>query len=350
MNEFFRKKLVLLGTGGTIAGLAHDAHDNVGYKAAQLGVDRLLEALPQAQRPRATLVCEQVAQIDSKDMDPDVWQALAQRCFFWLADPDVAGIVVTHGTDTMEETAFFLHEVLAGSGTVTKPVVLTGAMRPASSLTPDGPQNMLDALVVAEDPQARGVMVVFAGCIHAARGVQKVHAYRPDAFRSGEAGTLGRVEEGVAVWVRLPEAAHALSPPQTGQAVDWPMLLQGPLAWPRVEIVTSHAGAGSLMVDALLAQRAATGLAGIVVAGTGNASVHQALEAALLRAQSDGVVVWRSTRGGSGHTVGNIHAQLPDAAGLSPVKARVALMLQLLRSSAGGTTPFADVSGPMSAR
>ncbi|MEO7940285.1 MAG: asparaginase [Burkholderiaceae bacterium] len=350
MNDFSHKKLVLLGTGGTIAGLATDAHDNVGYKSAQVGVEELLEALPQAQRPRATLVCEQVAQVDSKDMGLDVWQSLVRRCVFRLADPQVAGIVVTHGTDTMEETAFFLHEVLAGSGILDKPVVLTGAMRPASSLTPDGPQNMLDALAVAGDERARGVMVVFAGRIHAARDVQKVHAYRPDAFRSGEAGALGRVEEGVAVWVRLPVPSHAQLPSLSGQAVDWPLLLQGTVAWPRVEIVTSHAGANGLMVDALLVQRAAAGLAGIVVAGTGNASVHQSLEAALLRAQANGVVVWRSSRCGGGHTVENIQAQLPDSAGLSPVKARIALMLQLLHSSASGSAAFAAVSEPMSAR
>ena len=191
MNTSFVKKLVVLGTGGTIAGLATDVHDNLGYKAAQVGVAQLLEALPQARRPGATLVSEQVSQVDSKDMRHDIWQLLAQRCAFWLSDPEVIGIVVTHGTDTMEETAFLLHEVLRGAGVDNKPVVLTGAMRPASSMTPDGPQNMLDALVVASDPQARGVMVVFAGDIHGARDVQKVNAYRPDAFRSGEAGVLG---------------------------------------------------------------------------------------------------------------------------------------------------------------
>ncbi len=143
MNTTSTKKLVVLGTGGTIAGLSGDAHDNVGYKAAQVGVEQLLQALPSARRPQATLVSEQLAQVDSKDMVHDVWQRLAQRCADWLADPQVMGIVVTHGTDTMEETAFFLHLALAACGVADKPVVLTGAMRPASSLTPDGPQNLL---------------------------------------------------------------------------------------------------------------------------------------------------------------------------------------------------------------
>ena len=335
MNASFVKKLVVLGTGGTIAGLSTDVLDNVGYKAAQVGVERLLDALPQARRPRATLVSEQVAQVDSKDMRQDIWHLLAQRCAFWLSDPEVAGIVVTHGTDTMEETAFFLHEVLRGSGTSDKPLVLTGAIRPASSLTPDGPQNLLDALVVAGDPQARGVMVVFAGNIHGARDVQKVHAYRQDAFRSGEAGAWGRVEEGEVVWVRLPPAM-----PDTGL----PMVLQGPLAWPRVEIVTSHAGATGWMVDALLAAGAVHALHGLIVAGTGNGSVHEALEAALVRAQSQGVVVWRSSRCGSGHTVGHVATQLPDSAGLSPAKARIALMLHLLHCGAGGAASAASAA------
>jgi L-asparaginase len=330
MGQTFRKKLVLLGTGGTIAGLAAAAHDNVGYKAAQVGVAELLEALPKALRPQASVVSEQVAQVDSKDMGLDVWQALAQRCAFWMADPEVAGVIVTHGTDTMEETAYFLHEVLVGSGVAHKPVVLTGAMRPASSLTPDGPQNMLDALVVAADPRARGVLVVFGGTIYGAPDVQKVHAYRQDAFGGGEDGPLGRVEEGVAAWVRPPAIGGASLLTEAGQGPDGSRLLQGPVAWPRVEIVSSHAGAGPWMVNALLAQRASHGLDGIVVAGTGNASVHAALEAALLRAHEEGVVVWRASRCGSGHTVGRLDTPLPDAGGLSPVKARIALMLHLL--------------------
>jgi L-asparaginase len=345
MDPTFRKKLVLLGTGGTIAGLAAAAHDNVGYKAAQVGVAQLLEALPQALRPEATLVSEQVAQVDSKDMGLDVWQALAQRCAFWIADPDVAGIVVTHGTDTMEETAFFLHEVLAGSDVARKPVVLTGAMRPASSLTPDGPQNMLDALVVASDPRAWGVLVVFGGSIYGAPDVQKVHAYRQDAFGGGEDGPLGRVEEGAATWVRPPAIGGSSFQLDAGQGPDWPTLLQGAVAWPRVEILSSHAGASPLMVDALLAQRASHGLDGMVVAGTGNASVHAALEAALLKAQHEGVVVWRASRCGSGHTVGRLDTPLPDAAGLSPAKARIALMLQLLQARADrGAGPAATLS------
>ena len=130
------------------------------------------------------LVAEQVAQIDSKDMGFDIWRHLALRCAHWLAQADVAGIVITHGTDTLEETAFFLQAVLAPA----KPVVLTCAMRPATALAPDGPQNVLDAVAVAAAAGARGVVVVCAGTIHGAADVAKQHTYRLDAFSSGDAG------------------------------------------------------------------------------------------------------------------------------------------------------------------
>ena len=355
MNVSFPQKLVVLGTGGTIAGLAQDALDNVGYKAAQVGVEQLLAALPKGGCGHMTLVSEQVAQVDSKDMDLALWQRLAQRCVCWLSDPQVKGIVITHGTDTMEETAYFLHTVLARDGCSDKPVVLTGAMRPASALAPDGPQNMLDALAVATDPSARGVMVVFGGNIHGAVDVQKVHGYRQDAFASGEAGVLGWVQEGVATWVRLPLPCTASGgePQQVGRRepqggaheANWHALMAGTVVWPRVEIVNSHAGATGLMVDTLLAAGPALRLQGIVVAGTGNASVHQLLEAALLRAQAEGVVVWRASRCGTGHTVGVLPTLLPDSAGLSPVKARIALMLQLLQAGADNGRRAASVTG-----
>ncbi len=357
MNVSSHQKLVVLGTGGTIAGLALDAHDNVGYKSAQVGVEQLVAALPQARRAPVTLVSEQVAQVDSKDMELEVWQRLAQRCVFWLSEPQVTGIVVTHGTDTMEETAYFLHTVLVRGGCSDKPVVLTGAMRPASALTPDGPQNMLDALVVASDPRARGVMVVFAGNIHGAVHVQKVHGYRQDAFESGDAGVLGWVQEGVAAWVRQPAAAGG-GDAQGGRGErqgtmresNWPALLAGPVVWPRVEIVNSHAGATGLLVDTMLAADPVLRPQGLIVAGTGNGSVHQALEAALLRAQADGIVVWRASRCGTGQTVGDLQTPLPDSGGLSPVKARIALMLQLLQAGAVDAPRAAPVTGLKTAR
>jgi len=339
MNGTIDKKLVVLGTGGTIAGLAADAQDNVAYTAAQVGIGQLLEALPAACRPQATVVFEQVAQVDSKDIGSSIWLSLLQRCWFWLSDPDVGGIVVTHGTDTMEETAFLLHSVLGQSGALDKPVVLTGAMRPASSLSADGPQNLLDAMAVAATPGLQGVLVSFAGCLHHAQHVQKVHPYRLDAFSSGEAGVMGQVEEGV---VRLEHAAPTEPatllliglrvPWLADQTMPWRRILGRHAVWPRVEIVTSHGAADGFIVEALLAhgKLSADAVRGIVVAATGNGSVHRDLEAALRRAQAAGIVVIRASRCASGRVVGRTPSPFPDSAGLSPVKARIALTLELM--------------------
>jgi L-asparaginase len=310
MQESMRR-IVVLGTGGTIAGQAASADDNLGYRAAQIGVEQLLAGVP---RPAGFAIeGEQVAQIDSKDMDFAVWRALAQRCAHWLAQADVAAVVVTHGTDTMEETAFFLHSVLAPA----KPVLLTGAMRPATSSAADGPQNMADALAVAASGEARGVCVVFAGAVHGAHDVQKVHGYRTDAFASGDAGPIAYVEEGrLRVLRAWPE----------GVAARQVQALPDAAQWPRVEIVVSHAGADGALVRALVRE----GVRGIVVAGTGNGTVHQALEAALLEAQEQGVVVRRSSRCLQGRVLPHAADRLPAAEGLTPVKARIAVILGLM--------------------
>jgi L-asparaginase len=267
-------------------------------------------------------LAEQVAQVDSKDMSFAIWQKLALRCAHWLAQPDVAGLVITHGTDTLEETAFFLHSVLAPS----KPVVLTCAMRPATALAPDGPQNVRDAIVVAATPGASGVVVVCAGTLHNALDVQKVHTYRLDAFDSGDAGPLGYVEEGSVRIVRcwpsaMPDAQHVF---------DRVAVIS---EWPRVEILLSHAEARGSIVDALLREReagAAEPLQGLVLAATGNGTLHHALEAAALRAQAAGVAVVRATRCSQGRILPRQSELLRDAGALTPVKARVELMLELL--------------------
>lgn len=314
--------VVVLGTGGTIAGQAASAGDNLGYVAGQIGVEALVQqlSLPDG----LALKSEQVAQLDSKDMDFAVWQALAARCNEWLARDEVLGVVITHGTDTLEETAFFLHSVLAP----TKPVVLTCAMRPATALAPDGPQNLRDAIAVAATPGASGVMAACAGTVHGALDVQKVHTYRLDAFASGDAGPLGYVEEGAVRWLRPgpareDEAAARLARVGRTAIADWP----------RVEILMSHAGAGGRLVEALLQERrsgAADAVQGLVLAATGNGSLHQALEAAAVQAQQEGVAVLRATRCSEGRILATPHAALRDAGALTPVKARIALMLELL--------------------
>ncbi|MDR7377979.1 L-asparaginase [Rhodoferax ferrireducens] len=323
--------IVVLGTGGTIAGRASSAGDNIGYTAGEVGVAQLLESIGGFQDGAFRLLAEQVAQVDSKDMGFALWQQLAARCAYWLAQPEVAAIVITHGTDTLEETAYFLQAVLDPA----RPIVLACAMRPATALVPDGPQNLLDAMAVASTPGARGVLAVCAGNIHGAQDVQKVHSYKVDAFSSGEAGLFGVVEEGrVRLFRPWPSAIDFYTenrPPAqveiTREAIKNIVISAAAASdWPRVEIVLNYAGANGLLVDALVAQ----GVRGIVVAGTGNGTLHLDLQAALLRAMAAGVRVLRSTRCVFGRVQAMPADAIPDAQGLSPVKARIALLLELL--------------------
>lgn len=311
-----RQKIAVLGTGGTLAGTSTSSSDNVGYTAAQLGIGELLDAIPSLRQRE--LVSEQVAQIDSKDMDDAVWTRLAQRCAHWLAQDDVQGVVITHGTDTLDETAYLLHALLAPS----KPVVLTCAMRPATALGADGPQNIVDAVAVAVAgwPHARGVVAVCAGVVHGALDVRKEHTYRLDAFGSGDAGPIGYVEE---AGLRL---LRSWSEARTHQPHPAMAFLATGAAWPQVEIVTSHGGASPRIVDALVAQ----GIDGLVIAGTGNGTIHWALELALREAQAQGVRVVRATRCAQGRVIGAAADSFESAHGLSPVKARIALQLELM--------------------
>jgi L-asparaginase len=326
-------RVVVLGTGGTIAGTSASAGDNVGYTAATRGVAQLVAAVPALAKvglegleglealealEQAALETEQIAQLDSKDMGYAVWRQLAQRIAQHLARAEVAGVVVTHGTDTLEETAWFLQRVLAPA----KPVVLTAAMRPATALHSDGPQNLVDAIGVARAAGARGVLTAFAGTLHAARDVRKVHPYRIDAFSSGDAGPLARIEEG-----RLRRLRDW---PETEEALGVDLLPEDAKDWPWVEIVASGVQADGAAVRALLV----AGVRGLVVAATGNGSVHADLEAALHAAQQQGVAVLRATRCLDGTIIEAASAQpdpLPSAGDLTPVKARVELMLRLLR-------------------
>ncbi|ODS91654.1 MAG: L-asparaginase [Comamonas sp. SCN 65-56] len=312
------RKIVILGTGGTIAGTGPVGGNS--YTAAQLSAEQLVGSIPALmQAAGGELQVEEVARIDSKDMTHAVWQQLAQRCLAHLADDTVGGIVITHGTDTLEETAWLLHEVLPAD----KPVVLACAMRPATALCPDGPQNLLDAVDVAAHPQACGVLAVVAGSIHGAREVAKVHPQRLDAFASLDGGPLGWVQAGDVRW------AHAAPPrpaaPRHGELLLAPAFMAP--EWPRVEIVLSHAGSDGMLIDALVAG----GVHGIVVAATGNGTLHERLQAALRRAIAAGVAVRIASRCGEGCISPITDQAWKDAGGLSPVKARIRLMLELMQ-------------------
>jgi L-asparaginase len=317
------RRRVILGTGGTIAGRAARAGDNVGYVAGEVKVEDLIASVP----PLAglPLEVEQIAQIDSKDMDFAVWQQLATRVAHHLARDDVDGVVITHGTDTLEETAYFLQAVLQPA----KPVVLTCAMRPATALVPDGPQNLLDAVMVAGDPAVHGVVAVCAGLVHAAQHVVKVHSYRTDAFDSGDAGPLGCVEEGV---LRLFHPWPHQRPAAPCDAAALARIQRVPRL-PRVEWLNSHADADGTLVRALLALGArepAHMPRGIVVAGTGNGTLHTSLMEALGEAQAAGVRVVRATRCARGRVISDGKNPFPEVTDLPPAKARLALALALL--------------------
>jgi len=333
------QSVVIIGTGGTIAGTAARPQDHVGYTAGALSVDALIAALPALQGE--AIEAETLAQIDSSDMDHATWAALARRCAWHLARPEVAGVVVTHGTDTLEETAYFLHRTVAAH----KPLVLTAAMRPASALSADGPQNLLDAVAVARTAGkvrdvrdahgvgVRGVLAVLGGRVLAGADLRKAHGYRVDAFDSGDAGPLAVLEDGaLRVFRAWPAAPLHRADVQR----------HDPASWPLVDIVTSHAGARGAVVDALVA----AGAQGIVIAGTGNGSVHAALREAAARARATGVRVVRASRCQLGGVVGGAvvgeaddvggagGATLPSYGPLTAVQARIELLLDLLAEQA----------------
>jgi L-asparaginase len=300
--------VVILAVGGTIAGAAESPEKALTYQAATIPVGSLVDAVPPLRDQPLDL--EQVAQLDSKDMDDVTWRLLATRIAHHLARPDVRGIVVLHGTDTLEETAYFLHRVLSPQ----KPVVMTAAMRPSNALLADGRQNLLDAVCLAREPAAKGVLLCLLGQVYAPDDIRKAHGYHLDAFRSGGAGLIGSMVEGKLYRVR-----------------DWPECvpfgcenLPDAAAWPRVAVFMSHAGVREASLDALLA----SGPDGLVIAGTGNGTIHRSLEASIRRAEERGVVVWRASRCLEGGVVGE--GRLPSAGLLSVVQGRIELMLRLM--------------------
>jgi L-asparaginase len=313
-------RLRLLATGGTIAG-AQISESARGYKSAAFSMDALLAAVPQI-AALAQLDVEQVAAIGSQDMDVGTWGKLAARTQAALDAPDIAGVVVTHGTDTMEETAFFLNLVVRSE----KPVVLVGAMRPATAISADGPMNLYNAVAVAAHPEARGrgVLVVANDEIHFAREVAKTNTTQVGTFRATHRGLAGLVNAG-----RL----HLYGPPVRRHTAQSEFLLAGTTALPRVEIVYAYAGMGRELIDAAVA----AGARGLVIAGVGDGNLNAIALAAATEAAKAGVAVVRSSRTGGGVVERNIEVD-DDGCGfiasdeLNPQKARVLLMLGLTRT------------------
>jgi L-asparaginase len=313
-------RIRILATGGTIAG-AQTAGSHRGYRAGAFSVEALIAAVPEL-ASLAQLEVEPVAAIGSQDMDDATWLKLAARAQGAADDPAIAGLVITHGTDTMEETAFFLNLVLPTA----KPVVLVGAMRPATAISADGPMNLYNAIAVAARPETggRGVLVVANDEIHFAREITKTNTTQVGTFRSGHRGLAGLVNSG-----RL----HLYGPPVRRHTHGSEFRVESGTALPRVEIVYAHAGMGRELIDAA----AASGAQGLVIAGVGDGNLGAPALAAATEAARRGIAIVRSSRTGGGVIERNIEVD-DDAAGfiaadeLNPQKARVLLMLGLTRT------------------
>jgi len=312
--------VAVLSTGGTIA----SKHDPLkgGYLPALSG-EELVAAVP-AIKKVAQIQVEQISNISSSDMTPEIWVRLAARVNALLADPAIAGIVVTHGTNTLEETAYFLDLTTRN----TKPVVLVGAERPASDFDSDGPRNLLDAIRVASAPEAldKGVMVVMNGQVNAARDVTKTNTSQVETFRSLEFGALGVVDAQSVRFYRTPLRRQTI-------AIDSGTHLA------KIDIVMSYAGADGQVIRAMLGDGAVQGL---VVAGLGLGGVPGSMYDVIKEARAKGIPVAISTRvptgrifplsatKGSALSLRQMGCVLTD--NLSPQKARILLMLALTKT------------------
>ncbi|HEX5070658.1 MAG TPA: type II asparaginase [Vicinamibacterales bacterium] len=313
--------VVVLATGGTIAGAAA-SNVQAGYTSGQVGVDQLLAAVPEAKK-LANMRGEQISNIGSQDMNDEVWLKLAKRVNELVALPDVSGVVITHGTDTIEETAYFLNLVVKSR----KPVVLTAAMRPSTALSADGPLNFFNAVAVAanKDAAGRGVLVVINDWIHGAASLTKTSTTAVQTFMSPLRGLIGTVAYGTIEFYRGPVGKHT---------VDSEFSVQGVTALPRVDIIMAYENMDGALIDA----SAAAGAKGIVIAGVGNGNLTAAAVKALSAQAKKGVVAVRSTRVATGIVGRNVELD-DDALGLvasldlNPQKARVLLRLALLKTS-----------------
>jgi len=306
-----RPRLVLIGTGGTIAATAGDARTLTGYRVTQ-GIEAMLAAIPGA-ADAADIRCEQPFNVDSRDLSTARVLRLARTVDRHLRDPDVDGVVITHGTDSLEETAFFLHLTVRGP----KPVVLVGAMRPASAVSADGPLNLVNALLAAADPASRdrGVLVVMNDRIVAARHAAKRHTTRVDAFGTDGAGVLGAVTDG--------RVRYAMRPDLPDTAV---FSLAGLRVLPAVDIILDYQDAPAHPYAAAIR----AGSRGIVVAAMGNGSLSPAAVRGCAQAARRGLVCVRASRVPDGLVTDAADAPLAAQA-LNPLQARIALRLALAR-------------------
>jgi glutamin-(asparagin-)ase len=313
--------VVVLATGGTIAGAGADAAASATYQAAKVPVDKLIAGVPELKNV-ANVRGEQVFQIASESFTNDHLLQLGKRASALLKQADVDGIVITHGTDTLEETAYFLNLVIRND----KPIVLVGSMRPGTAMSADGMLNLYDAVVVAgsKDARGKGVLVSMNDEIHTGRDVAKTINVKTEAFKSPW-GPLGMVVEGKAYWFRAPAKRHTIQSEFDIDRID---------ALVPVEIVYGY---GS-MTDAAYLNFVQKGAKALVHAGTGNGSVSNRVVPSLVELRKQGVHIVRSSRvTGGGFVIRN--AEQPDdkydwvvAHDLNPQKARILAAVALTKT------------------
>ncbi len=314
-----KPNIVILATGGTIAGAGASSTGSA-YTSGQVKIDAMIDAVPNI-RDLANLKGEQIANVGSQDMNVKVWLDLANRINTLLAGKDVDGIVITHGTDTQEETAYFLNLVVKSD----KPVVLTGSMRPSTALSAEGPLNLYNAVAVAASPKSKGygVMVVMNDEIHAARDVRKMITTPVQTFQSPQEGMIGTVIFGDILFFHHPSGKNTTTSEFT---------VDGVKSLPRVDIVYACADMSPDLIDLMVK----AGAKGIVIAGVGDGNMNAATLEAAKKAASQGIWVVRASRVPIGAVL--IKGEVDDkqfgtlcSDELNPQKARVLLMLAMLK-------------------
>jgi len=313
-------RVIILATGGTIAG-AGTSTDRAGYTAGKIPIEDLIGTIPTVKKV-ADITGEQIASVGSQDMTVDIWKKLAVRINAINKNNEADGIVITHGTDTQEETAYFLDLVLTGD----KPVVLTGSMRAATAISADGPKNLYDAITIAASPKSigRGVLVSFNEGIYDARDVMKLSTTKTNAFGSPNTGPVGQAYDGRVEYYSKSE--REVKPKS-------PVTITADTKLPRVDIVYMYADAPPDEIDMLVGKK----VDGIVIAGVGNGNFNKAYTEAVKRAVAAGVIVCRASRTPSGRVV--LHDEINDdelgtivSDDLTPQKARILLMLGLTKT------------------
>ena len=318
-REKIRPRVILLATGGTIAGSA-DSSTGSGYASGQVSVAAMMDAVPEI-GDIAEISGEQLANVGSQDMTFTILLDLADRINALLADNGISGVVVTHGTDTMEETAYFLNLTVKSR----KPVVLTGAMRPATAVSADGPLNLFNAVAVAADPEAveRGALVVMNDRIHGAHSLTKTNTTSVETFLSPLNGLIGTVNYGKTRYFRRPFRRHTYLSKFS---------VEGVAALPRVDIIYACIDMPADLIDSSVS----SGTKGVVIAGDGNGNMNAPTLERASRAAEAGVVIVRSSRVPTGRVGRNVEVD-DDRHGFiasdefNPAKARILLMLALLK-------------------